>query len=167
MEYWDLFNLEGSLIESNHVRGEAILDGLYHHVVSILVQHQDGSILIMQRDFEKELFPGKYEASAGGSILAGETVAAGAKRELLEETGIEARELIKVDNRIDTQYHVFYTDYYTKVTTSKEQVKLQPGETIDYQWVSVENFLQLVEQNEILSFNVALLKNKYWHLIKG
>lgn len=82
MEYWELVNAEGNSVSSNHPRGNKLPAGLYHHVVNILVQHKDGSILVMQRDWQKSILPGKFEASAGGSVLQGETIKAGAKREL-------------------------------------------------------------------------------------
>ena len=57
---------------------------------TFLVRHTDGSFLLTQRDPQKPAFPGCWELSAGGSVLAGETALSGAMRELREETGIQA-----------------------------------------------------------------------------
>ena len=49
----------------------------------------------MQRDFRKHL-GGKWELTAGGSALQGETALECASRELREETGIAAEEKMTV-----------------------------------------------------------------------
>lgn len=41
-------------------------------VGEIIVRHEDGFFLLMQRDLKKPNFPGLYVASAGGSAVAGE-----------------------------------------------------------------------------------------------
>ena len=67
MEIWDGYNIDGSLAGVDLVRGEKIPDGLYHLVCEVLVQHTDGDFLLMKRDLNKPINPGKYEATAGGS----------------------------------------------------------------------------------------------------
>lgn len=93
MEIWDGYLKDGSLANVDLVRGEPIPDGPYHLVCEILVRHNDGDYLVMQRDFSKPNFGGYYEATAGGSALKGEDKITCAKRELLEETGIVADSL--------------------------------------------------------------------------
>ena len=167
MECWELVNAEGNIISSNHLRGDKVPDGLYHHVVNVLVQHQDGSILIMQRDWQKSILPGKFEASAGGSVLQGETIEAGAKRELLEETGIQAENLIQVRRYLDKTYPVIWTDYYTCVDVIKEQITLQAGETIAFEWVSLANFLNQLKQGNIIYMDSSSLKTYYLELLEN
>jgi 8-oxo-dGTP diphosphatase len=45
---------------------------LFHLVSEIIVKHEDGMYLLMQRDWKKPNSPGLYEATAGGSALKGE-----------------------------------------------------------------------------------------------
>lgn len=167
MEYWDLVNAEGHLISSNHPRGDKLPAGLYHHVVNVLVQHQDGSILIMQKDWQKSILPGKFEASAGGSVLQSETIEAGAKRELMEETGIQAENLLQVRRYLDKTYPVIWTNYYTCVDMVKEQITLQPGETIAFEWVSLANFLNQIKQGHIISMDSFSLNTYYLKLLEN
>nr|WP_253896491.1 NUDIX domain-containing protein [Streptococcus gallolyticus] len=61
--------------------------------VDCLVQHVDNDILFVQRQLEKESFPGCFEASAGRSTLYGEDSKQAVRRELLEETGLVPVEL--------------------------------------------------------------------------
>lgn len=167
MEYWVLVNAEGHLISSNHPRGDKLPAGLYHHVVNVLVQHQDGSILIMQRDWQKSILPGKFEASARGSVLQGETIEAGAKRELMEETGIQAENLIQVRRYLDKTYPVIWTDYYTCIDMVKEQITLQPGETIAFEWMSLANFLNQIKEGHIISMDSSSLNTYYLKLLEN
>ena len=165
MEYWDLVDANGYTMLTNHRRGDEIPSGYYHHVVNVRVQHQDGSILIMQRDWRKEILPGKFEASAGGSILQGETVEAGARRELWEETGIKAEQLIQVRSYLDETYPVLWTHYIAQVKVDKSHIRLQEGETIAFEWVTLQDFISRVKDNENLSMDPMTLETYYLDLL--
>ena len=56
------------------------------------MKHTDGTYLLMQRDYKKQ-FGGKWELTAGGSALQGESPLECAIRELREETGIVCSDL--------------------------------------------------------------------------
>nr|MBQ4318214.1 NUDIX hydrolase [Clostridia bacterium] len=73
MEKWNAYTENGALINQILLRDEPIPDGLYHLVCEVLVRHVDGSYLCMKRDPSKPIYPGYYEATAGGSALMGET----------------------------------------------------------------------------------------------
>ena len=70
MELWDLYdrngNLTGEVWERRHGNYMNIPEGRYHLVSDILVQHRDGSYLLTKRHQGKDLYPGYWEASAGG-----------------------------------------------------------------------------------------------------
>lgn len=134
MEQWDAYLPDGRKTGQALLRGEPVPEGLYHIVSDVLVRHTDGEYLVMQRDWNKETFPGKFEAGASGSILLGETPYEGALRELREETGILADRLtflFAVSNLRNTLYYCYgcVTDY------EKDSITLQEGETIAYQWL--------------------------------
>ncbi|MCR4585644.1 MAG: NUDIX domain-containing protein, partial [Lachnospiraceae bacterium] len=94
MEIWDLYDREGNVTGESWVRSagnyKEIPKGRYHMVCDILVKHTDGTYLLTKRDMSKDVYPGYWEASAGGSAVAGEDPISCAKRELFEETGIRA-----------------------------------------------------------------------------
>ena len=99
MEKWDAYLKNGMKTELLLTRGQPIPDGLYHLVVDVLVQHNDGDLLFMQRALDRRGYPGYFEASAGGSALSGEIAEQAALRELEEETGIVpwACHLVKIN----------------------------------------------------------------------
>lgn len=59
-------------------------------VVLILLRKRNGDWFVHQRLATKPRFPGLFGLGAGGSIEAGEKPDAAARRELFEETGIDA-----------------------------------------------------------------------------
>jgi isopentenyldiphosphate isomerase len=151
MEIWDGYNADGSLAGIDLIRGEVVPKGIYHIVAEILVVHEDGSILVMQRDLRKPNYPGLYEASAGGSILKGETSKNGAFRELQEETGIIAGELEFLSRFVKVNGKSIYDQYICVTDCDKDSVTLQDGETIDYKWLKQEEFFEFINSSEYVS----------------
>ena len=145
MELWDAYDRDGNLTGGTLVRGEPIPDGLYHLVCGILVKHVDGDYLLMKRDLSKPAWPGYYEATAGGAVQKGETLLEGALRELQEETGIVAEKLIPYYRARDKS--ALYGAFLCETDWPKDQIKLQPGETMEYLWVSREEAIRMMEMD--------------------
>lgn len=120
-----------------------------HVVAEVFVMHKDGSILLMQRDFGKPNYPGSWESGAGGSVLKGESAIDGAKRELLEETGIIAN-----DDLEDLYYVVtdttIYRGYLCVTDIPKEDVQLQKGETVAFRWVNEQEFKEVFYSDQFV-----------------
>ena len=140
MEIWDLYTAEGQRTGQTISRGERIPEGCYHLVCEVLVHHVDGDYLLMKRALSKKIYPGAWEATAGGSVLAGEEVLAGARRELREETGIEHAEFIPMGRLVSDLTGSIYHSYLAVTDCTKDSVKLQQGETEDYRWLSEAEF---------------------------
>lgn len=144
-EVWDAYDAEGTLAGCDLVRGQPIPNGLFHVVSEVLVMHEDGSYLVMQRDHQKDLNPGLYEATAGGSVLKGETCMEGAKRELYEETGIQAAELLPLYRITSHRRKTIYHGYCCIVSGAKDNITLQEKETIAYAWMKEDELYHLME----------------------
>ena len=138
MELWDARTRDGELTGGTLVRGEPIAKGLYHLVCEVIVRHRDGGVLAMRRAKEKDVFPGWLETTAGGSALAGESSLDCIRRELLEETGLEADALELIGRYIGAEY--IFDSYLCVVDCARDAVRLQPGETEGYVWLSEEEF---------------------------
>ncbi len=65
MELWDVYNADRTLAGTDLVRGENIPQNYYHLVCEAIIYHTDGEYLLMQRSFEKEIYPAKWEIGAG------------------------------------------------------------------------------------------------------
>ena len=148
-ELWDCYDkafqkIEGKIL----VRGQedSFTADEYHLVCDVAVRHADGTYLLMQRDYRKEGYPGKWEFTAGGSALQGESPEECAKRELLEETGLKADSMREVGRTTIDENHSHYVVYMAVVSCEKDAVVLQDGETIDYRWVEKSELLKMKEE---------------------
>ena len=143
MEIWDAYDEQMRKIENiTLVRGEKRPNGVYHLVCDILVKHVDGTYLLMQRDLRKH-YGGMWEATAGGSALAGETPFECAQRELREETGIVASELTEVGRIVDSETGAIFVEFLCITDWKKDEITLQEGETIAFKWVSQSELVNM------------------------
>ena len=152
MEIWDLYDEKGCKTGETweRCRAREIPEGRYHIVCDVLIRHRDGDFLLMTRDPDKDLYPGCLEASAGGSVLAGETPEEAARREMLEETGLvpEKLELIGITRNARTRSIVYA--YLASADYDKGAVRFQAGETTDCQWVGYSTLMKLIPEEEVL-----------------
>lgn len=155
MELWDAYDADFNKIKGvTLVRGEepTFSDDVFHLVCDILVKHTDGTYLLMQRDPRKS-YGGMWEASACGSALQGETPADAARRELAEETGIVATDLIEVGRITDKSKHSVYAEFLCITDWDKDNIRLQEGETVDYRWVSTDELLSM-SRDELVTYRI-------------
>ncbi len=160
LEIWDGYLIDGTPANQDLRRGEPIPNGLYHLVCEILVRHVDGDYLLMQRDTQKPKYGGYFEATAGGSALKGEDKMSCAKRELLEETGISADNLVEI-GRFTSHNTIYYT-FLCVTDCDKASVSLQEGETISYKWISENDFIAFVNSNEMIDTQ----RNRYQNYLE-
>lgn len=121
----------------------------------------DGKIILL-----KESQPGKkpFTALVGGRIGRNEKVLDAAKRELLEETGYEAREFIMFDSfqpvsKIEWNVYTFIAKDCKKVS----EINPDSGEKIKLMPVSFEEFLKIVMSKEFndTELTLKLLRDGY------
>lgn len=152
MEIWDLYDEQGRKTGETWERSRAreIPEGRYHIVCDVLIRHRDGEFLLMLRDPDKDDYPGCLEASAGGSALAGETPEQAARREMFEETGLEAEKLTLIGQTYRPQSRSVVYAWLAIVDCEKDSVRLQQGETVGYQWADVQAFFRMIREEPVL-----------------
>ena len=165
MELWDLYDMEGNRTgetwERKHGNYQSIPDGRFHLVSDILVEHADGTFLLMHRHPDKDVYPGYWEASAGGSALQGENPEECAKRELFEETGIEADDFIQINKAFREKSHSLVYSFVTKVNCDKDAIILQEGETTDFRWVDAAGLIEYAESDLAIKSSVERYRTFY------
>ena len=137
-EFIDILTTEGAPTGKTALKSEAHKNGWFHATAHIWLFTTDKKILLQKRALTKKVFPGIWDISVAGHIGAGEKILQGAKREILEEIGLELQEkdLIKIGTRIhqvshsngiqdNEHHHVFIAELKTsveKLTLQKEEV---------------------------------------------
>ena len=150
MEIWDGYDKNGNLTGTDLVRGQPVPDGMYHLVCRVLVQHADGSYLIMHRDPCKQNHPGAWEATAAGSALKGETALACAWRELAEETGITEGSMHSLGRVVEEKGHYLCERFVCLTHTDKSKITLQEGETVGFAWLTENEFRRFVRGGQMI-----------------
>ena len=165
MELWDLYDKNeqrtGEVFERTHGSFFNIPEGRFHLVCDILVQHMDGTYLLTKRHPGKDVYPGYWEASAGGSALQGEDPLTCAKRELYEETGIQSENFELVNKVFRDQSHSLLYCFLTVVDCPKDSVVLQEGETVEYKWVDAQGLIEYAESDLAIRTSVERYKKIY------
>ena len=147
MEWNDIYDKNRQLTGRLHRRGDKWRKGEYGLVVCVWVYDGDGNVLMTKRAPGKS-FAGTWENSGGGA-QAGETSLQAIRRELFEETGIQAEESEFELLETGQDSIAFYDYYCLRRKTPLDQIVLQPGETVDVKWVSLDEVYGMIERKEI------------------
>src|SRR6267378_4049705 len=107
--------------------------GLLHRIVRIMVEDEQGRILLQKRSMDVDTFPGCWDHSAAGHVDAGEDYEEAAKRELQEELGISNATLYKVavyrtNNIFNGRKLNRFNALYKATVNSKQPLNLQESE---------------------------------------
>ena len=147
MEWNDIYDKNRHCTGRLHRRGDKWRKGEYGLVVCVWVYDGDGNVLMTKRAPGKS-FAGTWENSGGGA-QAGETSLQAIRRELFEETGIQAEESEFELLETGQDSIAFYDYYCLHRKTPLDQIVLQPGETVDVKWVSLDEVYGMIERKEI------------------
>lgn len=131
---------------------KAWLEGLYHRVARIMVQDDEGSLLLQLRVKAKELWPERWDNSAAGHVDLGESYEDAAARELKEEVGIADVKLQSLDYYFsDDRYKNYRTREFNKVYLAVipkgYKTKRQESEVADIRWFSKEEVRELLKND--------------------
>lgn len=151
-ELWDIYDINKKKIGRTAERDVyQFKEGEYHIVVTGIIINSKNEILISKRSKHKK-FGLMWECS-GGSILAGETSLEGIIRELKEELGIEfsKKEAIFLKEiRRDKLPPDFKDLWLFRRDIDKREITFPDGESIDAKWVTIDEFVKMYENKEIV-----------------
>ena len=96
-EVFELYDAQEYRVIGRATRGECHgHPELVHAVARVHVRDAQGRLLLQRRSASKDIAPGLWDTSVGGHLLPGEKAEAAARREMREELGVEAGELVFV-----------------------------------------------------------------------
>ena len=151
-EFWDVYDKDRNKTGKLAQRGvDKLKEGEYHIVVTAVILNSKNEILITLRAPFKT-FPLMWECN-GGSILAGETSLEGVIREIKEEVGIGLNEKDGVFLKTLERSCVppdFKDVWIFRKNVLDEEITLPDGEAIDFKWVTIDEFEEMFQNNEIV-----------------
>lgn len=159
MELWDIYDANKERTGRTMKRNDWILkDGEYHLTVLGVVCRPDGKYLITKRVMTKSWAPGHWEVS-GGAAMAGEDSLDAARREVLEETGIDVsgcqdayQFTYKRENPGEGDNY-FVDIYRFELDFDESDVRPQEKETDGFKLATAEEIKELGEQGIFLHYD--------------
>lgn len=137
-------------------RAEMRAKRLQHRAVSIAVMGTDGRLLVHRRADDKDVWPGMWDLAAGGVVVAGETYAAAAARELAEELGVlaDTLEYLGEGRFVDESVALIGRGY---LTVHDGPFAFTDGEIAEVRWVTRTELSGLMASERFVPDNIALL----------
>lgn len=155
-EFWDIYD-ENRVFQNRTIRrGDAFKNGEYYVCCEIWLQNSKGEMLITKRHSSKKA--GGLWEFVGGGVLAGETTAQAAAREVKEEIGILITENELTLLHVYKQRNYFMDIYLVKKEVNIDNLVLDEDEIIDAKWVSQKE-LQAMVDNQTVVRSVAMRFN--------
>lgn len=166
MEYLDVYdkdkNLIGKKIERHQSRDD-LKDGEYFLFEQAWIINSKNQILLTRRAPNKK-YGGFWEPTSG-HVQSGETSLAGIKREIEEELGVKVGkdEIALVKSYIDKKS--IREIWIVKKNINIDELKFIDNEVSDAKFVSIEEFEQMLKQNETFN-NLQYFIELYKDIIK-
>lgn len=133
-ELLDILNSNGEKTGKTALKSKAHKEGLYHATIHVWIYTSDRKVLLQQRGFNKETYPGYWDVSVAGHVHAGELIEKAAIREVKEEIGLDIAieqlekitvkkgERIHSNGIIDREfYHIFLLKLSAPFSSLKKQ----------------------------------------------
>ena len=153
-EFLEVYSPEGTKTGQKKSKSEIHRKGLFHSTVHVWIFTDEGNILIQKRSKKKELNPGVWDVSVAGHIKFNENIKKAAKRETLEETGINinTKDLFKIGVYRSINIHPtaidkeFFHTYILKIDKNSINLGFKNNEVDDLKFISIEEMENLIKE---------------------
>ena len=153
-EFLEVYSPEGTKTGQKKSKSESHRKGLFHSTVHVWIFTEEGNILIQKRSKKKELNPGVWDVSVAGHIKFNENIKKAAKRETLEETGINinTKDLLKIGVYRSINIHPtaidkeFFHTYILKIDKNSINLDFKNNEVDDLKFISIEEMESLIKE---------------------
>ena len=153
-EFLEVYSPEGTKTGQKKSKSEIHRKGLFHSTVHVWIFTETGNILIQKRSKKKELNPGVWDVSVAGHVKFNENIKKAAKRETLEETGINinTKDLLKIGVYRSINIHPtaidkeFFHTYILKIDKNSINLDFKNNEVDDLKFISIEEMESLIKE---------------------
>ena len=167
-EFLEVYSPEGTKTGQKKSKSEIHRKGLFHSTVHVWIFTDEGNILIQKRSKKKELNPGVWDVSVAGHIKFNENIKKAAKRETLEETGINinTKDLLKIGVYRSINIHPtaidkeFFHTYILKIDKNSINLDFKNNEVDDLKFISIEEMESLIK---VANNKIFIGKNRKYY----
>ena len=163
MELWDLYDRDRVKLGKTASRSERdkLAEGEYHLTVHAAIFNSEGKMLIQKRTDNKETWPGLWDITVGGAVVAGEDTRLGIERELEEELGIvesfkDARPYLTIHST-----HCICDVYILVRDVDLGSLVFQPTEVSLARYATLEEIIELIGEGEFLPYRESYIKRLF------
>lgn len=160
IEYWDIYDKNRVFQNRTICRGAPFQEGEYYVSCEVWFQNSKGEMLITLRNPNKKA--GGLWEFVGGGVLAGETTAQAAAREVKEEIGLNIAESELLYLYEYKQRNYFMDIYLVNKDFDINDIVLDRNETIAAKWATKEELQTMIDSQEVVR-SVALRYNLLKH----
>lgn len=152
MELWDLYDKDRIPLGITHERGKPIPAGAYHLSVHIAIFTPDGRMLVQRRSPDKKHWGGLWDMSAAGSVLAGESSAEGAARELYEELGL-IHDFSAMRPQFTINYKVGFGDVYViEREVDLSEIEFHTDEVAEVGFMTYDEIIESIRRGKFIPY---------------
>lgn len=128
--------------------------GVYHKPVWIWIVNSKGEVLIQKRSETKKFMPNKWDSSATGHTIAGESSLQGCVREVFEEIGIlfNENDFVFIGEFLAPEVWELGQVYFLKADIPLNTMKLQEEEVSEVKWIKFDTFKILFKSDEFMPY---------------
>ncbi|MFA6855864.1 MAG: GNAT family N-acetyltransferase [Treponema sp.] len=159
-EEWDIYDVNRLPTGRTMIRGMPNRTGDYHIVVHVCIFDHNGNMLIQQRAQNKHSWPGKWDFTLGGHVVAGETSREGAQRELREELGITL--MLEDAPYFTINFSDGFDDYYlVEKDIAFNAIVLQKEEVQNVKYASKNEINKMIAAGLFIDYHEGLVDLLY------
>lgn len=156
-EYFDVLGYDRRPTGERKERGSLFEEGKFRQVVHLCIFDGDGRMLLQRRADDKPTWPGKWDVSVGGSVIAGESAAEGIAREAAEELGITI-DPARLRPAASFSFPYGFDDWYLlSVPVDLAALAVPNEEVADVRWATEAEVMALHAKGEFVTFRESAL----------
>lgn len=156
LEYYDIVNDKDEVVGKVSENERNTIKANQFRVINIIIENEEGKILVPKRSSNRRIFPNCYDFSVGGFVSSGETYEQAAYRELEEELGIKNVTLKKI---------AYLNPYYSDSNTFQTVYSLKyDKEVLDYDKNGIEKIFYMTKEEikDLMNKSPELFKSDYF-----